>query len=95
RYLTAAEQLGWSILCLMPHDQVTSTWVEQTLRVPEWELWLKAVEKVNPIAVAVSHELDTWLGPAALAGGPITQQELLIIEARSMQAVLSSVEIQN
>jgi len=83
RWYEAADTLGWGSLCLMPHDQITNTWVEQTLRVGEWRIWLDLVMKVNPDAYAASKAFDSWLGSESIAGGSIDGKELLRIEAES------------
>jgi hypothetical protein len=81
RWYDAADRLGWGILCLMPYDAISSTWVEQTMRSSQWLIWLSVVERVNPEAVTASHDLDAWLGAECIAGGPIAERELLGIEA--------------
>jgi hypothetical protein len=81
RWYEAACVLGWGSLCLMPYDEITLTWVEQTLRVAEWHTWLDLVKKVNPDAYAASMALDDWLGSESIAGGPINEKEVLRIES--------------
>lgn len=81
RWYEAAKELGWGILCLMPHDSITVTWVEQTLRIAEWRIWLQLVKKVGSDAWAASRELDMWLGPESIAGGSLGDKERLRIEA--------------
>ena len=81
RWYDAAEKLGWGSLCLIPHDQVTNSWVEQTLRVGEWSIWLELVKKVNPDAYNASKAFDTWLGSDNIASGSIDGKEPLLIEA--------------
>ena len=81
RWYEAADKLGWGSLCLMPHDQITNTWVEQTLRVAEWHVWLELVKKINPDAYAASKAFDSWLGSESIAGGSIDDKEPLRIEA--------------
>lgn len=81
RWFEAAQMLGWGFLLLLPAATVTPNWVEQTLRAPEWRIWLQLVQRVNPGAVQASRDFDAWLGPSALEGGPITNDERLGIEA--------------
>jgi hypothetical protein len=65
----------------MPYDSISNTWVEQTLRVDEWTVWLQVIPKVNGDAVTASKSLDAFLGAEGIAGGPITRSEHLTIEA--------------
>ena len=81
RWYNAADRLGWGSLCLMPHDQITNTWVEQTLRVREWHIWLDLVKRANPDVYTASKALDSWLGSESIAGGSIEGKETLRIEA--------------
>jgi hypothetical protein len=80
RWYNATRRLGWGILCLFPFRDVSNTWVEQTLRVSEWDLWLRLVEKVNPDVLRATKSFTNWLGPSN-PGGPIASKELLAIEA--------------
>jgi hypothetical protein len=81
RWYEAAQVLGWGCLLLMPADTVTSCWVEQTLRVAEWTVWLQLVQRVNAPAVQLGREFDAWLGPGGLSGGPVPCAERSGIEA--------------
>ena len=81
RWYEAANNLGWGSLCLMPHDRITNTWVEQTLRVGEWRVWLELVKKVNPDVYAAGKAFDSWLGSESIASGLIDGKEPLRIEA--------------
>ncbi|KAI8930529.1 hypothetical protein NX059_012125 [Plenodomus lindquistii] len=85
KWYKAVCELGWGILCLMPYDIITNTWVEQVLRVSEWDVWLQLVHKVNPGVIQASRQLDRWLGAACIAGGPITHPEILQVEAVARQ----------
>ncbi|KAL5370877.1 hypothetical protein DPSP01_014619 [Paraphaeosphaeria sporulosa] len=80
RWYHAARTLGWGFLCLMP-SEIAPKWVEQTLRVGEWALWLEVVKKVNPDTYKASQVLDAWLGADGIAGKPISGKETLFVEA--------------
>jgi hypothetical protein len=80
RWYHAARTLDWGFLCLIPSD-VSHKWVEQTLRVGEWKLWLEVVKKVNPDTYKASQRLSAWLGAEGIAGQPIDGKETLFIEA--------------
>ena len=80
RWYEAARQLGWGMLCLMPHGVVTNSWVENDLRIGFWHVWLELVVKVNPVAYSASKALDIWLGSDGLAGGPIGGKATLYME---------------
>jgi hypothetical protein len=93
RWYEAADRLGWGSLCLMPHHQITNTWVEQTLRVGEWHIWLELVKKVNPDAYAASKAFESWLGSESIAGGPIEGKEPLRIEAEPLSSTCEVEEV--
>jgi hypothetical protein len=95
RWYEAATRLGWGSLCLMPYDIISNTWVEQTLRVGEWLVWLNLVEKVNPDAYAASKALDSWLGSTSIAGGPLDGKKTLRIEAEPLTTVYEVEEVQD
>jgi hypothetical protein len=80
RWYEAADKLGWGSLCLMPHDMISNTWVERTLHVGEWHIWLDLVKRVNPDAYDASQAFDSWLGSESIAGGSIAGKEMLRIE---------------
>lgn len=84
RWHSAVKQLGWGILCLMPHDVVTNSWVENDLRIGQWEVWLSLVGKVRPEACQASWLLESWLGSEGIAGGSIGEKEFLALEKTSM-----------
>jgi hypothetical protein len=85
RWYRAAEKLGWGILCFMPHDVVTNSWVESELRVGAWDVWLDLVAKVNPNAYKASKALEEWLGLEGIAGGSISGKKKLSIEASVLE----------
>ncbi|KAL5371461.1 hypothetical protein DPSP01_014257 [Paraphaeosphaeria sporulosa] len=80
RWYHAARTLSWGFLCLMP-SEIAPKWVEQTLRVGEWALWLEVVKKVNPDTYKASQVLDAWLGADGIAGKPISGKETLFVKA--------------
>jgi hypothetical protein len=47
RWYEAAKQLGWGMLCLMPHDIISNSWVENDLRIRFWHIWFELVVKVR------------------------------------------------
>ncbi|UPX13400.1 uncharacterized protein EKO05_0003909 [Ascochyta rabiei] len=81
RWYEAAKQLGWGMLCLMPHNIISNLWVENNLRVPFWHIWLKLVVEVNLEAYKASMALDAWLGSEGISGGSISEKATLSIEA--------------
>jgi hypothetical protein len=81
RWYEAAETLGWGVLVLTPSDPITPHWVEQTLRASEWNIWLQLVQRVNPAAVAASHDFDAWLGPPGIEHGSLEGASTLTMEA--------------
>jgi hypothetical protein len=95
RWYEAADRLGWGSLCLMPYDEITNTWVEQTLRVGEWNIWLMLVKKVNPDAYTASKALDSWLGSESILGGSIDGKETLQIEAELPTTLYGVEEVQD
>ncbi|KAH5722002.1 hypothetical protein HBI17_253590 [Parastagonospora nodorum] len=90
RWYHAANTLGWSCLCLMP-ENLSCKWVEQTLRIGEWHVWLQLVQRVGPDAYRAIQALDAWLGAEGIAGGPINKKEMLCIEA-SVPSLATQVE---
>ena len=95
RWYEAAKQLGWGMLCLMPHDVITNSWVENELRVRHWHIWLELVEKVNPTACKASMALDAWLGSEGISGGSISEKATLSIEASTPAPVIQVEEIED
>ncbi len=77
----------------MPYDQITNNWVEQTLRVGEWHIWLELVKKVNPDAYTASKALDSWLGSESITGGSIHGKEKLRVEAE-LPTTIYEVEVE-
>jgi hypothetical protein len=59
RWYKMGQALGWGSFCLVPHNVITNTWLEHTLRVPELDIWLELVRKVNPDVVKAAHILDS------------------------------------
>jgi hypothetical protein len=51
------------------------------LRAGEWNIWLQLVQRVNPAAVAASHDFDAWLGPLGIEHGSLEGASRLTIEA--------------
>jgi hypothetical protein len=90
RWYHAANTLGWGCLCLIP-ENISHKWVEQTLRVGEWYLWLQLVQRNSPDAYRAIQALDTWLGTEGIAGGPINNKDMLCIEA-SVPSLTTQVE---
>src|SRR5690348_10980498 len=95
RFYEAACVLGWGILCLVPHDAVPNSWIEQTLRIGELRIWLELVKRVNPEAHAASTALEAWLGSECIAGGPLKKEETLRIEVEIPTIVYEVEEIQD
>jgi hypothetical protein len=58
RWYEAAKQLSWGMLCFMPHDVISNSWVENKLQVSFWRVWLELVTKMNPIACKASRALN-------------------------------------
>jgi hypothetical protein len=80
RWLVAVRTHGWGLLVIMPTTAITPYWVEQALRIEEWMLWLRLVERVHPVAVQASRDFDDWLGPATLPSGSLQGTERLPLE---------------
>jgi hypothetical protein len=95
RWYQAAKALGWSILCLMPYDKVSTNWVEGDLRLGPWHVWLELVPKVNPNACSASRALDEWLGFEGIAGGSISEKEMLCIEASESEPLTQVEEVED
>ena len=95
RWYEAAKQLGWGMLCLMPHDLITNSWVERDLRIRFWHIWLELVAKVNPVAHKASMALDAWLGSEGISGGSISEKATLSIEANVPAPVTQVEEIED
>ncbi|UPX16739.1 uncharacterized protein EKO05_0007126 [Ascochyta rabiei] len=91
RWYKAAKQLGWGMLCLMPHDIISNLWVENDLCVPFWHIWLELVVKVNLEAHKASMALDAWLGLEGISGGSISKKATLSIKA-NMPMLATQVE---
>jgi hypothetical protein len=94
RWYTMGQALGWGSFCLVPHDVISNTWVEHTLRVPEFNVWLELVKKVNPEVFEAAQILDSWLGPEGIAGGAIKDKTPLGIEAEPVRTIYEIEEIQ-
>ena len=95
RWYKMGQALGWGSFCLVPHDVISNTWLEHTLRVPELDVWLELVRKVNPDVVKAGHILDSWLGPDGIAGGAISEKTPLGIEAEPVMTIYEIEEIQD
>lgn len=95
RWYTMGQALGWGSFCLVPHDVISNTWIEYTLRVPELNIWLELVKKVNPDVFKAAQILDSWLGPEGIAGGAIGEKTPLGIEAEPAITIYEIEEIQD
>jgi hypothetical protein len=95
RWYTIGQALGWGSFCLVPHEVISNTWVEHTLRVPELDVWLELVKKVNPDVFEAAQILDSWLGPEGIAGGAINDKTPLGIEAEPVRTIYEIEEIQD
>jgi hypothetical protein len=95
RWYEAAKRLGWGMLCLMPHDVITNSWVENDLRIRFWHIWLELVAKVNLVAHKASMALDVWLGSEGISGGSISEKATLSIEANTPASATQVEEIED
>jgi hypothetical protein len=95
RWYTMGQVLGWGSFCLVPHDVIFNTWVEHTLRVPELDVWLELVKKVNPDVFKAAQILDSWLGPEGIAGRPISEKTPLGIKAEPAMTIYEIEEIRD
>jgi hypothetical protein len=95
RWYTMGQILGWGSFCLVPHDIISTTWLEHTLRVPELTIWLELVKKVKPDVVKAAQMLDSWLGPDGIASGAISEKTPLSIEAKPTITIYKIEEIQD
>lgn len=75
-----AGELGWGMLCLMPHERISNSWIEHDLLASHTEIWCSLVTRLNPAACTASRALDEWLGSEGLAGGSIRGKQMLCIE---------------
>ncbi|KAJ4332498.1 hypothetical protein N0V95_009648 [Ascochyta clinopodiicola] len=89
RWYEAAKQLGWGMLCLMPHDIISNSWVENDLRVPFWLAHLARAGREASMA------LDAWLGSEGISGGSISEKATLWIEANSPAPATQVEEIED
>jgi hypothetical protein len=80
RWYQAAETLGWGFLVLIPTNLVSPNWVEQTLRVLEWDIWLQLIPRVNAAAVEASRSFDSWLGVQGIEQGSLQGTAKLQLE---------------
>jgi hypothetical protein len=95
RFYEITGVLGWSFLCLIPHDVVSNSWIEQSLRIGELRIWLALVKRINPDIHAASTALDAWLGSECIAGGPLRKEETLRIEVEAPAIVYEVEEVQD
>lgn len=94
RWYEAASTLGWGCLCLMPYE-FSHFWVEKTLRIGEWRIWLELAKKVNPDVCAASRAFEDWLGVEGITGGPISGKDILSIEAAAPRALCAIEEVED
>ncbi|KAF1365068.1 hypothetical protein EJ07DRAFT_89381, partial [Lizonia empirigonia] len=83
------------MLCLMPHDIISNSWVENNLRIPFWHIWLKLVVKVNPVAYKASIALDAWLGSEGISSRSISEKATLSIKANTPTSATQVEEIKD
>ncbi|KAK7178860.1 hypothetical protein PSPO01_15081, partial [Paraphaeosphaeria sporulosa] len=83
RWYSLAQELGWGILMLVPHDRIANRWIERTLRVGQLAVWMDLVKRERQEIYAASKALESWLGPEGIAGGPISGKQTLSIEAEA------------
>lgn len=95
RFYEITGVLGWSFLCLIPHDVVSNSWIEQSLRIGELRIWLALVKRINPDIHVASTALDAWLGSECIAGGPLRKEETLRIEVEAPAIVYEVEEVQD
>lgn len=95
RWYTMGQTVGWGSFCLVPHDIISNTWIEHTLRVPEFRIWLELVKKLNPDVYEAAQVLDSWLGPEGISGGAICSKTPLSIESEPAMAFCEIEEIQD
>jgi hypothetical protein len=81
RWYTIVQSLGWGILPLIPHEDISNRWVERVLRVSELDTFVNLVKRERPDLCAASKALEGWLGPDGIAGGSISGKVTLSIEA--------------
>jgi hypothetical protein len=95
RFYEITGVLGWSFLCLIPHDVVSNSWIEQSLRIGELRIWLALVKRINPDIHVAGTALDEWLGSECIAGGPLRKEETLRIEVEAPAIVYEVEEVQD
>lgn len=84
RWYTIVKSLGWGALLSMPHDQISNSFIEQTLRVDEISIWLSLVKRENKDAYEAIQQFNTWLGDYSI-GASIQDKEPLYIESEGLQ----------
>jgi hypothetical protein len=95
RWYKIVKELGWGILLLIPHEEVSNRWVERVLRVGQLDVFIRLVQRQQPDLCAASRTLENWLGPDGIAGGPISGKQTLSIEAEGLTTVYEVEEIQD
>ena len=95
RWYTVVQGLGWGILTLIPHDEISNRWIERVLRVGQLHVFIELVKKERPDLCAASKALEDWLGPEGIAGGPIGEKKTLSIEAEAPATIYEVEEIQD
>jgi hypothetical protein len=93
RWHTIVKNLGWGILMLVPHEEISNRWVERVLRVGQLDVFVELVKRERPELCAASKALELWLGPDGVAGGSISGKQTLSIEAGPPAAVYEVEEI--
>jgi hypothetical protein len=95
RWHTLVQGLGWGTLLLIPHEEVSNWWLERVLRVGQLEVFINLVKREQPDLCAASKALEAWLGPDGIAGGPISEKQMLSIEAEAPATIYEVEEIQD
>ncbi|KAK7177487.1 hypothetical protein PSPO01_16461 [Paraphaeosphaeria sporulosa] len=87
RWYTVTQALGWGMLTLIPHEEISNSWVERRLLQGQLAVWVELVKKERQDIYKASKTLESWLGPEGIAGGPISGKQTLSIEAEAPAAV--------
>ena len=95
RWYTITQDLGWGMLTLIPHEDISNAWIERGLLQDQLAVWMELVKKERQDIYSASKALESWLGPEGVAGGPISGKERLSIEAQTSAAIYEIEEIRD
>ncbi|PVH90805.1 hypothetical protein DM02DRAFT_479183, partial [Periconia macrospinosa] len=95
RWYSVTQTLGWGMLTLIPHEEISNSWIERRLLLDQLAVWMELVKKERQEIYVASKALEGWLGPEGIAGGPISGKQTLSIEAEAPAAIYEMNEIRD